>query len=172
MERLFNLDPQLLHDAILLALAVFVLFTFLSYVLFNPARDMLQKRAERVKNDVESAAKERADALKLKEEYEAHLKNIQNEANVILADARKKALANQDKIIEEANKEAAQIKQRATREIELEREKAKDDMKREMIIIASAMANKLVTVSVDQKTQDALLDETLREMGDATWENR
>ncbi|MFR0756696.1 MAG: hypothetical protein ACLSHV_08865 [Hominisplanchenecus sp.] len=28
MERLFNLDPQLIHDAVLLALAVFVMFTF------------------------------------------------------------------------------------------------------------------------------------------------
>ena len=27
--RLFNLDPQLLHDAVLLAIAVFVLFLFL-----------------------------------------------------------------------------------------------------------------------------------------------
>ena len=36
--RLFNLDPQLLHDAVLLAIAVFVMFLFLSYMLFNPAR--------------------------------------------------------------------------------------------------------------------------------------
>ncbi len=37
--RLFNLDPQLLHDAVLLAIAVFVMFLFLSYMLFNPARN-------------------------------------------------------------------------------------------------------------------------------------
>lgn len=43
MERLFNLDPQLIHDAVLLALAVFVMFTFLSYLLFNPARDFLKR---------------------------------------------------------------------------------------------------------------------------------
>ena len=49
MERLFNLDPQLLHDAVLLAIAVFVMFTFLSYLLFNPARDFLKKREERIK---------------------------------------------------------------------------------------------------------------------------
>ena len=45
MERLFNLDPQLLFDAVILAISVFVMFTFLSYLLFNPVRDMLKKRA-------------------------------------------------------------------------------------------------------------------------------
>ena len=52
MERLFNLDPQLIHDAVLLALAVFVMFTFLSYLLFNPARDFLKKRQDKIKNDL------------------------------------------------------------------------------------------------------------------------
>ena len=52
--RLFNLDPQLLHDAVLLAIAVFVMFLFLSYMLFNPAREMLKKRQDKVKNDTDS----------------------------------------------------------------------------------------------------------------------
>ena len=55
MERLFNLDPQLIHDAVLLALAVFVMFTFLSYLLFNPARDFLKKRQDKIKNDLDDA---------------------------------------------------------------------------------------------------------------------
>ena len=56
MERLFNLDPQLIHDAVLLALAVFVMFTFLSYLLFNPARDFLKKRQDKIKNDLDIPA--------------------------------------------------------------------------------------------------------------------
>ena len=56
MERLFNLDAQLLHDAVLLAIAVFVMFLLLSYLLFNPARDFLKKREERIKGNIDSAA--------------------------------------------------------------------------------------------------------------------
>ena len=44
MERLFDLDFQLLHDAVLLAIAVFVLFLVMSYLLFDPVRKMLQDR--------------------------------------------------------------------------------------------------------------------------------
>ena len=48
MERIFTLDAQFLFDAIVLALSMLVLFTLLSYLLFNPVRDMLKKRQERV----------------------------------------------------------------------------------------------------------------------------
>ena len=48
MERLFDLDFQLLHDAVITAVAVFVLFLFLSYMLFKPARELLKKRQERM----------------------------------------------------------------------------------------------------------------------------
>lgn len=85
MERLFNLDPQLIHDAVLLALAVFVMFTFLSYLLFNPARDFLKKRQDKIKNDLDTAAADKADARKLKEDYNAKIQNINAEAEEILA---------------------------------------------------------------------------------------
>ena len=62
MERLVNLDPQLLHDTILLAIAVFVLFTLMSYLLFNPVRKMLEGRKERIKNDIDAAAADKKDA--------------------------------------------------------------------------------------------------------------
>lgn len=47
MTRLFDLDFQLLHDSILLAIAVFVLFLLLSYLLFNPVKKLLSDLAEK-----------------------------------------------------------------------------------------------------------------------------
>lgn len=64
MERLFSLDAQLIYDAILLAIAILVMFTFLSYLLFNPARDFLKKRQERVKQDIDQAAADKEEARK------------------------------------------------------------------------------------------------------------
>ena len=81
--RLFNLDPQLLHDAVLLAIAIFVMFAFLSYLLFNPARDLLKKREERVKDNIDSAEKSKADAEALRADYENKLREINKEADEI-----------------------------------------------------------------------------------------
>ncbi len=169
MERLFNLDPQLIHDTVLLVIAMLVMFTFLSYFLFNPARDLLKKRQEKIKSDIDSADKDKKDAAALKADYDGKLKNIEKEAEAILSEARKKALQNEAKIIEEAKAEAARIIARANHQAELERQAAADDMKKEMITVASLMAQKLVSQTVDAKLQDELVDEALKEIGDRTW---
>lgn len=167
--RLFNLDPQLIHDAILLALAVFVMFTFLSYLLFNPARDFLKKREDRVKDNIDSAEKAKADAEALRAEYEAKLRDIHKEEDAILSAARKKALENEAKIIENAKAEASGIVARAHKQAELEMKKAEDDIKKEIITVASLIAGKVVSANIDSKIQDSLIDDTLKEMGDQTW---
>ena len=169
MERLFNLDPQLLHDAVLLAIAVFVMFLFLSYLLFNPARDMLKKREERVKGNIDSANKAKAEAEKLREDYENRLRAIHKEEDAILSAARKKALESEARIIEDAKAEAAGIIARAHRQVELERKKAEDDIKKEIITVASMIAGKVVKGNIDVSIQDSLIDDTLNEIGDQTW---
>lgn len=170
-SRLFGLDLQLLVDACITALAVFVLFIGLSYLLFNPTRDFLKKRKEKIQNDMESAAKEKADASKLKEEYDGKLKEIHKEAETILSDTRKKALQQERDILEEAREEAVCVRNRANKEIELEKSKVKDEVKQEMIAIASAMAGKIVATSIDERQQADLIEETLKEMGDSTWQS-
>jgi F-type H+-transporting ATPase subunit b len=171
LERLFNLDPQLLHDAVLLAIAVFVMFTFLSYLLFNPVRDMLKKRQDRVKDDIDSARKANEDAQDLKKDYEDRLRNIHKEEDAILSAARKRALENEAKILEDARAEAAGIIARANHQIELERKKAEDDIKKEIISVASMIAEKVVKEQIDTRIQDSLIDETLKEIGEQTWQS-
>ncbi len=171
MERLFSLDAQFLFDTIVLALSMLVLFTLLSYILFNPVRDMLEKRRQRVADEQETAKRERQEAVAYKEEYEQKLKEIKKEAEEILSEARKKAMKNEAKIVAEAKEEAARIMERANAEIELEKKHALDDMKQEMIAIASLMAQKVVAASIDTKVQEGLIEETLKEMGEQTWQS-
>lgn len=166
---LFNLDAQLLFDTALLAIAVFFLVLAMSYLLFNPARKMLKDRQERISNDIDSAKEDKENAAALKAEYEAKLKEVDKEAEEILADARQKALKNQAKIIDEAKEEASRIVKRAQEEAELEKKHAMDDMKQEMIAIAAMMAQKVVAASIDTNIQSTLVDETLKEMGESTW---
>ena len=169
--RLFNLDPQLLHDAVLLAIAVFVMFLFLSYMLFNPAREMLKKRQDKVKDDIDSAEKSREDAAKLKEEYENRLREIHKEEDAILSAARQKALENETKIIDQAKAEAANIIARANHQAELEMKKAQDEIKKEIITVASMVAGKAVSEKLDIEILDSLIDDTLKEIGEKTWQS-
>lgn len=167
--RLFDLDLQLLTDSVLMIIAVFALFLIASKLLFNPVRDMLEKRQKKIKDELDTAASEMEEAKRLKVEYEARLKDINKEAEAILSEARRKALANESRIVAEAKEEAAGIIERARVEAELEKKKAADDVKREMIVVASMMAGKVVNASIDTSVRESLIDETLKEIGESTW---
>ncbi len=169
--RLFGLDMQLIADAGLMMIAIFVLYLVASYFLFNPAREFLKKRQDKIKGELDSAAQDMKDAAALKAEYEGKLKNIDKEAEEILSDARKRALANENKIVAEAKEEAARILERARVEAELEKQKAADDVKREMVVIASMMAGKVVKASIDTNIQESLVNDTLKEIGESTWQS-
>lgn len=167
--RLFELDFQLLHDAVLMIIAVFVLFLIASHYLFNPVRDMLEKRQNKIRDELALAAADMEEAKALKEEYEARLKNVEKEAEEILADARKRALSNENKIVAVAKEEAARIVERANTEAVLEKKKAADDVKREMVTLASLLAGKVVNAAIDTTVQNSLIEETLKEIGEDTW---
>ena len=82
--RLFGLDPQLLFDAAVTAVNVFVLFLLLTFILFNPVRNMLKKRQDKITSDRENAENDKKEASALKAEYEAKLKDAHKEQNRFL----------------------------------------------------------------------------------------
>lgn len=167
--RLFDLDFQLLHDSVLTIIAVMALFFVASHFLFNPVRKVLNDRSERIKNDIEAAAADKAEAKKSREEYELKLKEADKETEIILSDARKKALANEAKIVAEAKEDAARIIEHANNEAELEKQKVADEVKQEIISVATLMAGKVISANLTQDDQEKLIQETLNEIGDETW---
>ena len=171
MSRLFDLDWQLLADASLMIIAIFVLFLLMSFLLFNPARKMLQGRRDKIRGELETAKRDMETKGSLKEEYETKLREIDREAESILSEARKKALGNENQIIAEAREEAARILAHARKEAELEKQKMSDDVKKEIISVAALVAGKVVAASIDTTVQNQLIDETLKEMGEKTWLN-
>lgn len=169
--RIFGLDAQLLADACILAISVFVLFLALSYLVFNPARDLLKKRQDKIKDEMDASAKEKIDAINFKAKYDEKLKNVDKDAEAILSAARKKAIQRENEIIDAAKAEATRISKRANKDIELEKSKVRNEVKQEMIEIASLMAGKIIKVSMDETVQSKLIEETLKEMGDSTWQS-
>lgn len=170
-NRIFGLDPQLLADTVITLVAMLVLFILLSYLLFNPARKLIQKRKEFIQSQLDEAARAQSDAMSMKSQYDEKLSKVDAEAADLLADARRKALDREKEIVDKASQEAHQIKVRAEKEAELEKNRVRDEVKQEMVQVASAMAGKFVAASIDEKEQAQLIDETLKEMGDDTWQS-
>ena len=172
MERIFGLDLQLLQDVVLTAVAIFILFFVLSYLLFNPVREMLEKRKKKISDELQGAEKSLQEAEAMRSEYDAKMANAKEEANEILDDARKKAMKNRNEILEEARNDAQRLRERAVAELEQEKVHARDDLKNEMVDIAALLAEKAVSGNMSPEIQEKLVNETLQEIGEGTWQDR
>ena len=168
-NRIFGLDPQLLFTLVFQGIAIFILFMAASYLLLDPVRKILNDRKERVMKDQRDAARNKEEAVRMKDEYDGKLKDIDKVAEQILSDSRKKALQRENQIIADAKNEASRIIESARQEAELEKKRVKDEVKQEMISVASLMSEKIVAASMDEAKQNALIEQTLEEMGDDTW---
>lgn len=166
--RLFGLDLQLLLDAAITAVNVFILFICISYILYNRYGRCLRKDSKITKRQ-RTAESDKAEALALKKEYEEKLKAADKEAESILSEARKVAMHNEQKIVDEAKQEAARIIERANAEAELEKQRVADEVKQQIISVAAVMASKFVAKAMDDQENDALIEQTLNEMGENTW---
>ncbi|MEG0388057.1 MAG: F0F1 ATP synthase subunit B, partial [Niameybacter sp.] len=141
----------------------------LAKLLFKPVSEFLEKRQAMIAAEVNDATNAKKDAEGLKKDYQGKLVNIEAEATEILKEARAKAIAREEEIINEAKNEAEAIKAKAFKDIELEKERVQAEMKQEMIEVATLMASKFVAESMNADKQNALVDELIKEMGDVQW---
>lgn len=60
---------------------------------------------------------------------------------------------------------------RANKEAELEKQKAADDVKQQIVAVSAMIASKLIAKSIDESESNAIIEQTLNEMGENTWRN-
>jgi F-type H+-transporting ATPase subunit b len=169
--RILGFDLQTLIQIGFQGLAALILFFFLSKLLFKPVRDILEKRHTEIETTLDKIEADNKAATELIAEYDGKIKNIKIEADKILTHAHKKAIAREDEIVKEAHEEAIKIMQRAHLDIEREKVQVKDEIRQEIIEVATIMAAKYVEVTLSEEQQKVLINETIDEMGDDTWLN-
>jgi len=147
-----------------------ILAFILVKLLYNPVKNMLADRAERIKSDIESARKNNEESQELKASYKKLIDNIEKERDEILAEARRVAIREHDRMIFEAQEETNSLRKKAADEIEVERKNAADDIKRQIIEISTVMAARFVAVSIDKDTQDKYIAEALADWSERTWQ--
>ena len=81
-------------------------------------------------------------------------------------------MANENRIVTDAREEAGKIIDNANREADLEKQKVANEVKEEVINVASAMAGKIVAASLSEDEKKRMLDDTLKGIGEDTWLNQ
>ncbi len=127
---------------------------------------ILDQRREAADRQITDAEAAKAEAMAIKETYEQNMKEAKAAADAILMNAQRTANSRSEEIISQAQQAAAQIKSKASSDIEMEKKKAINDAKNEISGLAMAIAGKVVERELAEADQADLIDRFINELGD------
>ena len=136
--------------------------------LLKPIKQVIADRKAKADSEIADAKKLREEAEAMKAEYEQNLQNARTEANQIVTSAQKTATARGEEIVGEARAQAAALKQKAEADIAQERKKAVNEVKDEIGGIAMEIASKVVEREISEKDHKDLIDEFIKNVGEAS----
>ncbi len=84
---------------VFVAINLLVLYIIMKKILFKPVTQFMENRTKSIKDSIENAEKNKADAAKLKEQYEFQLRTAKTEAERIITEAKARASKEYDAII-------------------------------------------------------------------------
>ena len=124
---------------------ILVLYLFLKHFLMKPVMAIQEERKQMVEKELDEAAVSSRDADLLKKKYELSLENAKTEADDIVTKAKVRASEEYDRILKKADADAAKKADEAKKVIELEREKALNDLQASVTGLAMTAAAKLLS---------------------------
>lgn len=140
-----------------------IFYLLMRFFLIKPIKKTLQARKELIDNQFKEAEDTVNAANEKMADYEDKIKNVDTEVKEIISDARDKAKVEYNKILDKANNDATRLKQDAQKQIELDTENARRDVKEELAKLAMEAAQKVVGESVSAKTDAEIYDKFLNE---------
>jgi F-type H+-transporting ATPase subunit b len=124
----------------------------------------MRERRERIKAEFERIEQEKAEVQKIRQDYEAHLKRLDQESRQRIQDAVSEGQRVAGEIREGARKEAQETITRARQEIAIERDKAQAALRNEVADLATEIAAKLIRAELTPGKHQKLVDDFLAEM--------
>ncbi len=148
-----------------------ILVGVLTKFLYKPYLDMMDARKKTIHDAFDEAEATNRKADEKMEEYSKKIANVEDESREIIKNAKMRAEAQANDIIEEANEEAMKIKLQAEKEVEREKAKAMAEMKAQVASLALLVAEKVLEQDIEDKGQDFLIDDIVGKVGNAKWQN-
>lgn len=150
---------------------VIVLFLVLKKFFFEKVKNFMETRSNSIQDAFDSAEAVNRRADEKMQNYTKRIANVEAEGREIIRDAKIKADAQAREIIEDANKQATEIMNKAERNIEREKQKAMEEMRKEVAALAMLAAERIVEREIQNIGQDEIVDEVINKARSTGWQN-
>ena len=145
-------------------IAFLVTMWVLSKAAFPRIREMLEQRAAQISTDLDAAAKTREEADELLEEYRARLKEAREQAEDIVARAKKSGDSAKADAVEEGRQKREELLASAKKDIEAETRRSLEQIRKEIADLTVLATERVTRKSLSDNDQKRLVDEALSEV--------
>jgi len=146
--------------------AFIILYVLLSKYAFKPLFSVMEKRKELVMGQMQDAEENRKQASQLLEDQKSALQAARKDAYDIIEQAKTTGSKQADELIATAKSESSRLKEEALRDIESEKNKAVAALRSQVSGMSVMIASKIIEKQIDEKSQEQLVAEYLKEVGD------
>jgi F-type H+-transporting ATPase subunit b len=149
-----------------------VVFFVLRRFAFGPIQRMIDQRRERIRESIEEADRAREEARKLVEEHRKLIGQARGEAEHILAEARRIAESQRDRVKEEIEADRERRLEETRRQIEAETQRALQQIRAEVADLALIAAEKVTAGALDGESHRRLIDDAVSDLDFSALEER
>ncbi|WP_099190043.1 F0F1 ATP synthase subunit B [Tepidibacter mesophilus] len=166
-QNVVNIDAQMAIQII----NTIIMYLILKKLLFKPVTEFMANRTAEVEASYKDAEEAVNKGEELKAEYEAKISSAKEEAQEIVKNGSKRAEERADEIIKAAQEETVQLKERANREIQREKQKVMNELKDDISSLAILAASKVIGTDIDGAKHEKLIGDFIEEVGEAKWQS-
>jgi len=141
-----------------------ILLVLLIKYLYDPLLEILDKRAENIRGNLEEARQEKEEAEQLKKEYEQKLQDAREQAQDIIEEAERRGKKKRREIVKNAKNEAEVVKQNKLKEVERAKREAANELKEEVASISLQAAQKIINENLNKNKQEDLIDQFIENL--------
>lgn len=149
---------EILQHVLLLGILVF----FMAFLVYNPVLKFINKRKQNVEQMVKENEKLTAEVKEIKENSDKIVEDARKKAEFISFEATKEAEAKSKEILAEAKKKSDDMMARSKKEMENQRAKMEAEVKEEVGSLAIDIASKVLEREVSAKDNEKVIDECLK----------
>jgi F-type H+-transporting ATPase subunit b len=158
---LISLDKSLIVQAINFLILLFIL----QRLFYKPFLAKMGERTAAIQKSLDEAQAARAEATRQQEENETRLRAAHAEAAAIRAQAMKEASEEQKRLVEAARAESQRLVESAKAQMDADVRRAREELRRELADLATAVAEKLVRRSLRDEDHRRIVADAITKVG-------
>ena len=141
----------------------FVVLLALRLFLYKPVLAMLDRRSERIREGLEAAEKSKEQAASAEQDVARQLDDARRQGQALIAQAQDASTRIQEDARTQARQEGDTLLERARNEIQLERDQAIAELRKEFADLTINAAEKVINQSLDKQAHSRLIEDVLTE---------